>query len=71
MNCVCDGCDSQYLKLSFIPDSADIKINDKIVLETNEDRARAFLRGVKFLNKSDNTDIKLVTVEIQEIKDED
>jgi len=48
-----------------------IKINDKIVLETNEDRARAFLRGVKFLNKSDNTDIKLVTVEIQEIKDED
>ncbi|MBO7611802.1 MAG: rod shape-determining protein MreC [Elusimicrobia bacterium] len=31
MDCVCDGCDSQYLKLSFIPDSADIKINDKIV----------------------------------------
>lgn len=48
-----------------------IKINDKIVLETNEDRARAFLKGIKFLNKNNNTDIKLVTLEIQEIKDED
>ena len=46
-----------------------IKVNDKIVLEQNEDRARAFLRGVKFLNNSNSTDIKLVTVEIVEIKE--
>lgn len=31
VDCVCDGCDTQYLKLFFIPDSADIKIDDQIV----------------------------------------
>lgn len=43
-----------------------IKINDKIVLETNEDRARAFLKGIKFL--SPNVDAKLITVELTEVK---
>ena len=31
IDCVCDGCDSQYLKLSFIPKSANLSINDQIV----------------------------------------
>ena len=31
VDCVCDGCDSQYLELSFIPQSANIKLNDQIV----------------------------------------
>ena len=31
IDCVCDGCDSQYLKLSFIPKSANLNINDQIV----------------------------------------
>lgn len=31
VDCVCDGCDSQYLKLSFIPQSVNLKINDEIV----------------------------------------
>ena len=43
-----------------------IKINDKIVLETNEDRARAFLRGIKFLNN--NCEAKLVTIELMEVE---
>lgn len=44
-----------------------IKINDKVVLETNEERARGFLKGIRFLNNT--CEAKLVTVEIQEIKE--
>lgn len=31
IDCVCDGCDNQYLKLSFIPQSAKLKLKDKII----------------------------------------
>ena len=31
IDCVCDGYDNQYLKLSFIPQSAKLKLKDKIV----------------------------------------
>ena len=31
VDCVCDGYDEQYLKLSFIPQSAKLNLNDKIV----------------------------------------
>ena len=44
-----------------------VKINDKVVLEKNEERARGFLKGIRFLNNT--CEAKLVTVEIQEVKD--
>ena len=44
-----------------------VKINDKVVLEKNEERARGFLKGIRFLNNT--CEARLVTVEIQEIKE--
>ena len=43
-----------------------IKFEDRIVLEVSEDRAKAFLKGIKFLNNNYNA--KLVTVELTEIE---
>lgn len=31
VDCICEGSDSQYLKLSFIPQSINLNLNDKIV----------------------------------------
>ena len=42
-----------------------IKINDKIILQKNEEMAKAFLNGIKFLNPE--TEAKVVAVEISNI----
>ena len=43
VDCVCDGYDNQYLKLSFIPQSAKLKIHDIIVTSPLSD---IFERGI-------------------------
>ena len=43
-----------------------IRIDDKIIIEKDENMARAFLKGVRFFNN--DCDAKLITIEIQEIE---
>jgi len=43
IDCVCDGYDNQYLKLSFIPQSAKLKLKDKIVTSPLSD---VFEKGI-------------------------
>ena len=43
VDCVCDGYDSQYLKLSFIPQSAKINLKDKVVTSLLSD---VFEKGI-------------------------
>lgn len=43
-----------------------VRINDNIVLQKTEEEARAFLRGINFLNPN-NPIAKIVTVELGEV----
>lgn len=48
-----------------------VKVNDNIVLQKSEIEAKAFLRGIKFLNNNNdnnNNEIKLVAVTISEVE---
>ena len=65
IDCVCDGYDDQYLKLSFIPQSAKIKLKDKIVTSSLSD---VFEKGINVgtvidIVKNNYGDYQEVTVE--------
>ena len=64
-DCVCDGCDSQYLKLSFIPKSADLHLDDQIVTSS---LSNIFDKGVNVgivvdIEKTNYGEYQEVTVE--------